>query len=70
MLLLLVKSWRGKSLKVLIVLSLRSKTHITLLSRLAASLYPTMHVQQVALPMVVKAEMMHGLKGMPSLKFW
>ena len=31
---------------------------------LAASLYPDMHVQQVALPMVLKAEMMHGLKGM------
>eukprot|EP00804_Cyclotella_cryptica_P018926 CCRYP_006462-RB/>CCRYP_006462-RB protein AED:0.13 eAED:0.13 QI:308/0.5/0.33/1/0.5/0.33/3/0/751 len=31
---------------------------------LAASLYPDMHVQQVALPMVLKAEVMHGLKGL------
>jgi len=30
---------------------------------LAASLYPDMKVQSVALPMVLKAEMMHGLKG-------
>jgi len=37
---------------------------------LASSLYPTMQVQQVALPMVVKSEMMHGLKGMKSPKFW
>jgi len=37
---------------------------------LASSLYPTMAVQQVALPMVVKSEMMHGLKGMKSPKLW
>jgi hypothetical protein len=37
---------------------------------LAASLYPDMHVQQVALPMVLKAEMMHGLKGMPAARLW
>ena len=30
---------------------------------LASSLYPDMKVQSVALPMVLKAEMMHGLKG-------
>lgn len=33
---------------------------------LAASLYPSMEVQSVALPMVLKAEMMHGLKNLPS----
>ncbi|EED87153.1 predicted protein [Thalassiosira pseudonana CCMP1335] len=37
---------------------------------LAASLYPDMHVQQVALPMVLKAEMMHGLKGLPTARLW
>eukprot|EP00804_Cyclotella_cryptica_P018947 CCRYP_006461-RA/>CCRYP_006461-RA protein AED:0.63 eAED:0.53 QI:0/0/0/0.5/0/0/2/0/99 len=37
---------------------------------LAASLYPDMHVQQVALPMVLKAEVMHGLKGMPAARLW
>lgn len=41
---------------------------------LASSLYPTMAVQQVALPMVVKAEVMHNLhdayKGMKFPKFW
>ena len=31
---------------------------------LASSLYPDMKVQSVALPMVLKAEMMHGLKGL------
>ena len=30
---------------------------------LASALYPDMQVQSVALPMVLKAEMMHGLKG-------
>lgn len=37
---------------------------------LASSLYPEMRVQQVALPLVLKAEMMHGLKGLPSARFW
>lgn len=37
---------------------------------LASSLYPNMKVQSVALPLVVKAEMMHGLKGLPIPKFW
>jgi len=37
---------------------------------LAASLYPEMRVQQVALPLVLKAEMMHGLKGLPAAKLW
>ena len=35
---------------------------------LASSLYPDMKVQAVALPMVLKAEMMHGLKGLPTPK--
>jgi len=30
---------------------------------IASSLYPSMEVQRIALPMVVKAELMHGLKG-------
>uniref|UniRef100_A0A7S2HYY8 Uncharacterized protein n=1 Tax=Helicotheca tamesis TaxID=374047 RepID=A0A7S2HYY8_9STRA len=30
---------------------------------IASSLYPTMEVQRIALPMVFKAELMHGLKG-------
>ena len=33
---------------------------------LASSLYPEMAVQRIALPMVLKAEMMHGLKGLPT----
>jgi hypothetical protein len=37
---------------------------------LASSLYPDMQVQTVALPMVLKAEMMHGLKGLPSPRLW
>ncbi|KAL3766726.1 hypothetical protein ACHAWU_003115 [Discostella pseudostelligera] len=37
---------------------------------LASSLYPDMQVQTVALPMVLKAEMMHGLKGLPSPHLW
>jgi len=37
---------------------------------LASSLYPDMQVQSVALPMVLKAEMMHGLKGLPSPRLW
>ena len=30
---------------------------------IASSLYPTMEVANIALPMVVKAEVMHGLKN-------
>ena len=37
---------------------------------MASSLYPSMQVQAVALPMVLKAEMMHGLKGLPTPKLW
>lgn len=37
---------------------------------LAAALYPVMKVQSYALPLVIKAEMMHGLKGLPSPKLW
>ena len=37
---------------------------------LASSLYPDMQVQRIALPMVLKAEMMHGLKGLPSPRLW
>jgi aarF domain-containing kinase len=31
---------------------------------IASKLYPTMKVQNIALPMVFKAEVMHGLAGM------
>ena len=31
---------------------------------IASTLYPTMRCQQIALPMVLKAEVMHGLRGM------
>jgi aarF domain-containing kinase len=34
---------------------------------IASKLYPDMKVQMIALPMVVKAEVMHGLKGMKLL---
>ena len=34
---------------------------------IASTLYPDMAVQKIALPMVVKAEMMHGLRGMKLL---
>ena len=37
---------------------------------LASSLYPDMAVQRIALPMVLKAEMMHGMKGLPSPLDW
>lgn len=37
---------------------------------LASSLYPGMKVQSVALPMVLKAEMIHGLKGLPNPMLW
>merc|ERR1712232_39354 len=30
---------------------------------IASSLYPTMRLQQIALPIVLKAEVMHGLRG-------
>ena len=34
---------------------------------IASKLYPDMKVQMIALPMVFKAEVMHGLKGMKLL---
>lgn len=37
---------------------------------LASSLYPGMAVQKYALPLVIKAEMMHGLKNLPSPRLW
>ena len=37
---------------------------------LASSLYPDMKVQSYALPLVLKAEMMHGLKGLPNPRTW
>lgn len=37
---------------------------------LASSLHPDMQVQKVALPMVIQAEMMHGLKGLPTPRLW
>lgn len=36
---------------------------------IATSLYPTMQVQHIALPMVFRAEVMHGLKGFHLPKF-
>jgi len=37
---------------------------------IATSLYPTMEVQHIALPMVLKAEVMHGMKKLKNPKFF
>ena len=37
---------------------------------IASKLYPTMKVQNIALPMVFKAEVMHGLKEMKKKSFF
>jgi aarF domain-containing kinase len=34
---------------------------VEIMEGIAAALYPSMHVQPIALPLIVKAEMMHKL---------
>lgn len=38
---------------------------VEIMEGIAAQLYPSMHVQPIALPLIVKAEIMHNLP-----KFW